>query len=335
MYDSQTGRPLFHKTVYDPKTRRAYPAFIKLPNDKLVRWLTLEDESRTNISIAEILQGSGFVVSDQGLIMTNKHVAWGWMTPFTDVGVGNDGSGSAYIYPYRMDLKKQKPELRSLTSTEFRELRAWIPEEGAYVFEAINPIVIGGDINNRRVFVGRNDKLEVRFPGNRMSVNGANVRVSTDADAAVIKVEGASGLRPVELADNDRVDVGDRVVVLGYPGISQKTYTITQSNEAGSIHNRDEVVPEPTVTEGIVSLIGAGLRKEGQVTVQGSMGDAYQMSINSTGSGNSGGPVFNGKGKVIGLFTYGRSIAGDATVTFAVPIKHGRALLDLQRANAN
>jgi S1-C subfamily serine protease len=89
------------------------------------------------------------------------------------------------------------------------------------------------------------------------------------------------------------------------------------------------------VTEGIISLIGAGLRKEGEVTVFGSVGDAYQMSINSTGEGNSGGPVFNTKGRVIGLFTYGRSIDGDAAVTFAVPIKHGKALLALQRANAN
>jgi serine protease Do len=334
MYDSQTGRPLFHKTVYDSKSRGTYPAFIKLPNNKIVRWLTLEDESRTNISIAKMLQGSGFVVSDQGLIMTNKHVAWGWMVPFTSVGLSNSSS-PGFVYPYNMDQKKQKAELRALTSTELRELREWIPEEGAYVFEAVRPLVIGGDINNRRVFVGRNDKLEVRFPGNRMSVNAANVRVSTDADAAVIKVEGATGLRPVELAENDQVDVGDRVVVLGFPAVSQKTYTITQSNEAGSIHSRDEVVPETTVTEGIISLIGAGLRKEGEVTVFGSVGDAYQMSINSTGEGNSGGPVFNTKGRVIGLFTYGRSIDGDATVTFAVPIKHGKALLAMQRANAN
>jgi S1-C subfamily serine protease len=65
------------------------------------------------------------------------------------------------------------------------------------------------------------------------------------------------------------------------------------------------------------------------------MGDTYQMSINSTGAGNSGGPVFNTNGKVIGLFTYGRSFAGDATVTYAVPIRHGRALLNPQRSTAN
>jgi S1-C subfamily serine protease len=55
------------------------------------------------------------------------------------------------------------------------------------------------------------------------------------------------------------------------------------------------------------------------------------MSINSTGAGNSGGPVFNEKGQVIGLFTYGASRQGDASVTFAVPIRHGRQLLNPQR----
>jgi hypothetical protein len=45
--------------------------------------------------------------------------------------------------------------------------------------------------------------------------------------------------------------------------------------------------------------------------------------------------VFNAKGQVVGLFTYSASIQGDAHVTYAVPIKYGRALLSPQRANAN
>jgi serine protease Do len=60
--------------------------------------------------------------------------------------------------------------------------------------------------------------------------------------------------------------------------------------------------------------------------VGGASGDVIQMSINSTGAGNSGGPVFNKSGKVIGLFTYGRSKGGAAT-TEAIPIKYGRDLL--------
>jgi S1-C subfamily serine protease len=66
--------------------------------------------------------------------------------------------------------------------------------------------------------------------------------------------------------------------------------------------------------------------------VRGTLGDAFQLSINSTGAGNSGGPVFNSSGKAIGLFTYGSCNIGDACVSHAVPIKHGRFLLTPQRA---
>ena len=64
--------------------------------------------------------------------------------------------------------------------------------------------------------------------------------------------------------------------------------------------------------------------------MRGTLGDAFQLSINTTGSGNSGGPVFNAAGKAIGLFTYGGCRA-NACVSYAVPIKHGRFLLTPQR----
>jgi serine protease Do len=58
------------------------------------------------------------------------------------------------------------------------------------------------------------------------------------------------------------------------------------------------------------------------------MGDVYQMNL-PTGAGNSGGPVFDGKGEVIGLFTYGNT--ENDTVTYAVPIHYARDLMQLQK----
>jgi S1-C subfamily serine protease len=57
------------------------------------------------------------------------------------------------------------------------------------------------------------------------------------------------------------------------------------------------------------------------------MGDVYQLTVPSS-AGNSGGPVFDAAGNVVGLFTYGTR---RETTTYAVPIKYGRGLFQVQR----
>jgi S1-C subfamily serine protease len=106
---------------------------------------------------------------------------------------------------------------------------------------------------------------------------------------------------------------------------------VVATSEMGDLRASREIIPEPTVTDGIVSKLGAEYTQEGTMRVFGTMGDAFQLSVNATGAGNSGGPVFNAAGRVIGLFTYGVTGRDGTRVTHAVPIKHGRALLEPQK----
>jgi S1-C subfamily serine protease len=106
---------------------------------------------------------------------------------------------------------------------------------------------------------------------------------------------------------------------------------IIGSTELGQPTERVEVVPEPTVTTGNISLIVTSSQRSGGMTTVGP-GDVYEITA-PTGAGNSGGPVFDRNGKVIGIYTYGR--ADRETTRFAIPIKFGIDLLRIQRTTPN
>jgi S1-C subfamily serine protease len=334
LYDIDTGKPLFHKTFGDGKGN-LLPAYVEY-NNKIYRWLTAEEDLKTNFPIEGVGQGTGFVIGNQGLILTNKHVAGAWMVSYQAYSKGDTGRGILFqwqktLYPNdKVFLKQNKPEVFDLRQDpakleKFQEIVKWSPEEGGLVFANTQPVIVG---KGERQFEGRNDQLTVRFPGSRYDINARLVRASTDNDVALIQIDAFQTLVPDSLANDDKVDIGEPVVVLGYPGASIQNRAIFTTVEGSEVHQHDEVVPEPTVTPGVVSMKGA-LKSEGNVTIVGNRGDVYQMTASAT-AGNSGGPVFNREGKVIGLFTYG---SAHGTETFAVPIKYARALLKLQRAN--
>jgi S1-C subfamily serine protease len=329
LYDTQTSRPIFHKTI--KYNGELLPAYVRLSDGSIVRWLTLEDDDRTNLSIGGAGTGTGFVVSDNGFVLTNKHVAAGWMVrslPPIPRGL---------LLPLGLNTQnikardvKDKVEIIDVNSGSpgTAKLLEWVPEsDGGLVFNNYATIPIGA---GTRIFNGHNQQLAVRFPGSRTSINAVLVRASVENDVAQIKIETPQPLKKVDIAPDDTLKVGERVIVLGYPGVSSRTVEIVQTNEAGAQRQRAEFVPEPTVTEGIISRLGTESQSNSGVTKIGTSGDAIQLSINSAGQGNSGGPVFNSIGKVIGLFTYTRAAAG-ANVTLAVPIKYAREFMQPQR----
>lgn len=333
LFDKETGRPVFQKALKVGKKGPKLPAYFDL-GGKIFPWFTTEDEEHQNYEVKVTGAGSGFVVSDQGFVLTNKHVATGWMVNVEpDEYLGN--IEAAYVITIGKKLSIKIVPIQSLP----RDLKQWVPgEDSAVLFNSkggfIEGSLRGGAMatpsNNASLF-GKNELLEIRFPGSAVSINAINVRQSSQADAALLKIESPQTLTPVDLASDDSVKVGERIIVLGYPGVSMSTVLKQSSNEAGHAKDRLEIIPEPTVTEGIVSKLGAELTQTGTTVVAGTLGDAFQLGLNTTGAGNSGGPVFNANGKVIGLFTYS-SCRGRTCVTDAVPIKHGRNLLNPQRA---
>ena len=137
---------------------------------------------------------------------------------------------------------------------------------------------------------------------NQHVVNGADgvsVRFSNGAreEAEVLSVETPEeGLKPLTLGDSDSVGVGDPVIAIGNPlnvGIS--------------------------VTTGIISGLGRPIDAPNGYTINGAVQTDAALS-----SGNSGGPLLDSRGEVIGINSLAAAAPGFGTVAqginFAVPI---------------
>lgn len=343
LYDKATGNPVFQLTAEvlvgkgNHQQSAIYPAYVRISQSgAIVRWLTLEHDNRSNIEIGGSASGTGFVVDEQGFMLTNKHVAAPWNLSFGQADPANDyGYGWLFEEDDYLGPKKKKhkpPTLINLKSDDYAFLRKWVPATGGVVFARNVPIPIGaGNIpdpskNTERTFFGRNDSLEVRFANSRGKASAVLVRFSDESDAALIKVDTPQKLKALNIAADDTIVTGEPVIAIGFPGVAEPIIAVSTTIENGQRRDIDDIIPVPFVTEGIVSLISPAVKTVNEVTFGGARGDVFQMSINSTGAGNSGGPVFNKKGQVIGIFTYTSSLGG-ATTTEAIPIKYGRNLL--------
>lgn len=124
-------------------------------------------------------------------------------------------------------------------------------------------------------------------------------------DVAVVKIAG-QGLPTVALGDSNLVRVQDPVSAIGYPGIA--------SEWGGNELISEESNFVPSVTDGHISAIKK-MEKTGTPILQSDVTITH---------GNSGGPVFNAAGQVIGIATFGAPAnAGEGETpgfNFLVPI---------------
>jgi S1-C subfamily serine protease len=122
-------------------------------------------------------------------------------------------------------------------------------------------------------------------------------------DLAVVKADiPRDQLRVMTLADSDQVQVGEQAIAIGNP------YGLEGTVTTGVVSSRRPLVNEP---EGDGILVNA---------IQ------TDASVNP---GNSGGPLLNARGEVIGVNTVGRltSTGAPAGLNFAIPINNAKRIL--------
>ncbi len=233
--------------------------------------------------------GSGFLYRPDGYLITNGHVAQ--LANEKDPKAQRDRILIAAPMVTRAVLETEAKQLnRQLTDDEkekvIEELKKYF-EAGTMRIESMSLTV---HLSNGASYVG-----EIKAYSDPIDENGK--------DIAIIKIDGKN-LPTVALGNSDEVNVGDTLTVIGYPGEA------TNATLSGLFSERSALIP--TVTNGRISAVNKTDYK----------GTPVLQSEATINHGNSGGPAFDGNGKVVGIATYtlNKSEGSVSGLNFFVPI---------------
>jgi S1-C subfamily serine protease len=217
---------------------------------------------------------------------------WSGPTVAHSAGLGGDELNNIEIY------KAAKDSVAYITSTVYQQ---------TFFFEMVPTRALGSGflispdgriLTNNHVISG-SSKIEVRFSdGSRYT---AKVLVADRADdLAMIQIDPKKKVPFLKLGDSDGLQVGQKVLAIGNPfGFSG------------------------TLTTGIVSSLAREIRNENS-TLEGLI--QTDAAINE---GNSGGPLLDSQGNVIGINTAILAPSGgNIGIGFAMPINRAKAMLE-------
>ncbi|WP_167492258.1 trypsin-like peptidase domain-containing protein [Leptospira dzoumogneensis] len=142
------------------------------------------------------------------------------------------------------------------------------------------------------------DKFKVVFKNVKEPVSAKLIGTDPMIDVALLKVEANQDLQPIEIGDSSAVKVGDWAIAIGAPfGLEQ------------------------SMTVGVISKVGrGGIDNSGVHYIQ------TDAAINQ---GNSGGPLLDINGRVVGINRMIVSPSGGSIgLGFAIPINEAKAVVE-------
>jgi putative serine protease PepD len=219
-------------------------------------------------------EGSGIVLSADGLILTNNHVV---------ATAANPGKAPA-------PRGRPNPEHQN-------------PDE--------DPGGPGPDPDQPPPPAGAKPKTTATFSDGR-TAEFTVVGADPTTDIAVVRVQGVSGLTPINLGSSANLHVGQPVMAVGSPlGLSG------------------------TVTTGIVSALNRPVSTTGETGNQNTVLDAIQTDA-AINPGNSGGALVNMSGQLVGVNSAIATLGGDSPdaqsgsigLGFAIPVDQAKRIAD-------
>ena len=143
--------------------------------------------------------------------------------------------------------------------------------------------------------------LEVTLP-NKTKHKARVVGTDPNNDLAVIQIDARTGLTPIPLGTSKGLQVGQKVLAIGNPfGLDR------------------------TMTTGIISALGRSIQAP-----NGRIIDDIIQTDASINHGNSGGPLLNNQGQIIGINTaiFSPNDTGNYGIGFAIPADTVRRIAD-------
>lgn len=227
---------------------------------------------RVSKELNTTMMGSGFIITPDGYVVTNAHVI--------DENDGDTKRGfaeQAFMEILQADMRTiQSAMKRKMTDEEaqaFKEAYSW------YYSQTIEVGNIKKEFSVVLGISGDKGKIMPMIIPAKIVTQGKPI---PGKDVAILKLQKKHIYPTIRIGDDKAMRVGDAVYVLGYPAVA--TFNPLLSTET---------VSEATLTRGLVSA-------------KKNMKDGWEvLQIDAAIThGNSGGPVMNEQGEVIGLATF-------------------------------
>ncbi|MBO7132213.1 trypsin-like peptidase domain-containing protein [Candidatus Saccharibacteria bacterium] len=224
-------------------------------------------------------------------------------TPITFLNSGSDGNSANFVEGSIADIADKVSEsvVSIVSSTKMRDFFGQSYSSSA----AGTGVIVSSDgyiLTNKHVIADATSVYVVLDDG---TIYESVEIVATDPlnDIAFLKIKDAKDLKAATLGDSKTLNVGQQVIAIG--------------NALGQYQN--------TVTSGIISGLGRSIEaSDGSGYNTETLSDMIQTDA-AINSGNSGGPLVNAAGEVIGINTATSTSAEN--MGFAIPISSVKGML--------